>query len=83
MKNNLSEVEKEIWVIAYKRALAHVDPLHAAQTANEALHIYEATARGEECDVLPLYVSGMVIYDRDEPYFWSPLVERSDPSLDG
>ncbi|QDI03230.1 hypothetical protein E4A48_05540 [Xanthomonas cerealis pv. cerealis] len=76
MKTNLSEVEKEIWVIAYKRALSFHEPSNASALADEALKIYhESVGFGSDDKVQPqsriLGWPGLIMYDK-ELFFIKP-----------
>ncbi|GAE49861.1 MULTISPECIES: hypothetical protein [Xanthomonas] len=84
MEISLSEEEKEIWLIAYKRALSHLEPPQAAQFATQAVHICRHSMLGNECHAgnINVDIPGLVIYDFEDPFFGFPAVERSDDGLD-
>ncbi|MBV6887868.1 hypothetical protein KWH47_09965 [Xanthomonas campestris pv. spermacoces] len=77
MNTNLNEEEKDVWLIAYKKALTHCEPSLAAREAAEALRIYreifdfvlddESTQKSEI-----LNWPGLIIYDMDA-FFSKPV----------
>ncbi|MCC8471408.1 hypothetical protein [Xanthomonas phaseoli] len=70
MKANLSEEEKEIWLVAYKRALAYVEPSAAAYDAHKALEVYRNFMGANRLGAFDFHSNfmggaGLMIYDME------------------